>query len=104
MSGFDPYREWLGLETQGKPTYYQLIGISPSEEDSEEIRRNALAQLNKLAQIKDPSKQRLKRQLSQRIKRAAQCLLNDDQRIEYESQVTRDESATVSSWDCQTRI
>ena len=84
MSGFDPYREWLGLETQGTPTYYQLIGISPSEEDSEEIRRSALAQLNKLSQIKDPSKQRLRQQLIQRIKKAARCLLNEHQRIEYD--------------------
>lgn len=84
MSEFNPYREWLGIQSESKPTYYQLIGISPSEADSHEIRQQALSQLKKLAQINDPARQKLKQELTVRIKRAVKCLMDQEQRIRYD--------------------
>src|SRR5579863_4461374 len=35
---FDPYHKWLGIPLNKRPpTYYQILGISPSETDSETI-------------------------------------------------------------------
>lgn len=89
MSEFNPYREWLGIDLSGKPTYYQLIGVSPSEEDIEVIRKSALDRLRKLEQVDcvTPAHQQLKQQLTIRIKRAAKCLMNDESRVRYDRQL-----------------
>src|SRR5262249_49270908 len=44
-SGFDPYRKWLGIPAdQCPPTYYQILGIAPDEQDAEIIEEAALRQ------------------------------------------------------------
>ncbi|HZY89160.1 MAG TPA: hypothetical protein VFE78_30335, partial [Gemmataceae bacterium] len=42
---FDMYHKWLGIpEDQRPPTYYQLLGVAPSEADPEVIEELALRQ------------------------------------------------------------
>lgn len=42
---FDPYHKWLGIPPdQRPPTYYQLLGVSPGEEDVEVIEEAAIRQ------------------------------------------------------------
>lgn len=96
MSRFDPYREWLGIESNDKPTYYQLIGITPSEDDTNVIRQNALQRLKKLAGIDDPAREQLRIKLVQRVKRAAKCLLNDETRIAYDRRLLSSSERTAA--------
>ena len=43
---FDPYHKWLGIpKDQRPPTHYQLLGISPTEQDREVIEEFYLAAL-----------------------------------------------------------
>jgi hypothetical protein len=45
QEGFDPYHRWLGVSPGRRPpTHYQLLGISPEEEDLEVIHAAALRQ------------------------------------------------------------
>ena len=98
MSTFDPYREWLGIESNRKPTYYQLIGVSPTEEDVSVIRKSALRRLEVLSRIEDPARQQMKQQLVQRVKRAAKCLMSDESRIDYDRKLlSRNEANDVVS-------
>ena len=40
---FDPYHKWLGIpKDQRPPTHYQLLGISPTEQDREVIEEAAI--------------------------------------------------------------
>src|SRR5262245_7602380 len=42
---FDPYHKWLGIPKDRRPpTYYQLLGISPAEQDVEVIDGAAIRQ------------------------------------------------------------
>jgi WD40 repeat protein len=42
---FDPYHKWLGIPPEHRPpTYYQLLGISPQEQDREVIEEAAIRQ------------------------------------------------------------
>jgi len=34
---FDPYREWLGLHFEGRPSYYELLGLDEFERDASAI-------------------------------------------------------------------
>ena len=44
---FNPYHQWLGIPKAVKyPTYYQLVGISPTEKDEDVIRAILLRQRN----------------------------------------------------------
>ena len=42
---FDPYHKWLGIpKDQRPPTFYQLLGIAPDEQDAEVIEEAAIRQ------------------------------------------------------------
>ena len=87
MSDFNPYRDWLDLDLTDKPTYYQLLGVSPSETDVEEIRHQAKRRLRKLEKIDDVSRETLKQRLVTQIKRAAKVLLSEELRKKYDEKL-----------------
>src|SRR5437764_217927 len=42
---FDPYHKWLGIPKEHRPpTYYQLLSVSPTEDDPEVIEEAAIRQ------------------------------------------------------------
>lgn len=44
-SVFDPYRRWLGIPAEQRPpTYYQILGVAPDEQDAEIIEEAAMRQ------------------------------------------------------------
>ena len=83
MGNFNPYQAWLDID-HDEPNYYQLLQVSPSEEDTEQIRQCAIAQLKLLASVSDPAHAQLKERLAIRIKRAAKCLMDDELRVKYD--------------------
>ncbi len=94
MSDFNPYRDWLDLEVTDKPTYYQLLGVSPSESDAEEIRHQAKRRIRKIEDVKDSSREALKQRLVTQIKRGAKILLDPKLRKKYDDKLTKAELAT----------
>ena len=84
VSDFNPYREWLGIETTAKPTYYQLLGVSPRHAAADVVRQCAIARLKQLKAIDPGQHGELRDKLSQRVKRAAKCLGDAQERANYD--------------------
>lgn len=53
MVDFNPYREWLGVETaSSQPNYYELLGLPPFEADADRILHAADQRLNLVRKIR----------------------------------------------------
>lgn len=53
MVDFNPYRDWLGVETaSGQPNYYELLGLPPFESDADRILHAADQRLNLVRKIR----------------------------------------------------
>ena len=89
MPQFEPYREWLGIESEGKPTYYQLLGVSPQETHAETIHERASQQLAILEQQVGTEHESARRRLIDRVRRAERCLSDAALREEYRYKLHR---------------
>lgn len=83
VSEFNPYREWLGIQTAGRPTYYQLLGLPLSETNDSTIRRRAEEQLARLQALGIEDEPALRKVMA-RIQRAAKCLTTPSERQRYD--------------------
>ena len=85
MTDLNPYRDWLGIETTGKPTYYQLLGLSPQDVTPETVQERTAELLQVLRSCNDAAQHHQQRsQIVTRIKRAAACLSNERRRADYD--------------------
>lgn len=85
---FDPYHKWLGI-AQGErpPTHYQLLGISPQEQDAEVIREAAIRQTSHVRTYQTgPYAERCIVLLNE-IAAASKTLLNPEKRQEYDTRI-----------------
>jgi WD40 repeat protein len=82
---FDPYHKWLGISPdQQPPTLYQLLGISPREQDLEVIEEAAIRQTAHVRTYQNgPHAQECARILSE-IARARATLLDPAKRQAYD--------------------
>ncbi len=87
---FDPYHKWLGIPPeQQPPTLYQLLGISPREQDPEVIEEAAIRQTAHVRTYQNgPHAQECARLLGE-IARARTTLLNPTKRQEYDRRLAR---------------
>ncbi len=87
---FDPYHKWLGIPPeQQPPTLYQLLGISPREQDPEVIEEAAIRQTAHVRMYQaGPYAQECARVLGE-IARARTTLLNPAKRQEYDRRLAR---------------
>jgi WD40 repeat protein len=85
---FDPYHKWLGIPKEQRPaTYYQLLGISPSETDRDVIEEAAIRQTTHLRAYQiGPHAQECTRLLNE-IAQARTTLLNPGLRREYDARL-----------------
>src|SRR6516225_2180634 len=85
-SGFDPYRKWLGIPAdQCPPTYYQILGIAPDEQDAEIIEEAALRQTAHVRTYQaGPHAEDCKKLLGE-IALARATLLKPEKRREYDA-------------------
>jgi S1-C subfamily serine protease len=85
---FDPYHKWLGIPKEKQPpTYYQLLGLHPGEEDAEVIREAALRQSKHVRGYKLGLHAKLCSELLNEIAEAEAVLLNPAKRAAYDAQL-----------------
>jgi hypothetical protein len=82
---FNPYRQWLELETDSQqPDYYQLLGLSPSESDPEVIRAAADRAAAKVRSFRPGKHAAVWARLLDELKEAKQCLTNPERKSAYD--------------------
>lgn len=103
-SKFNPYKQWLGLNTQYlKPHYFELFDLSPALKDQEEVTQivDAAAKrcLKLLAQVPAGENDELLEEIQERVLRAQKVLSNPKTRLAYSEQLqskTRERSTSIS--------
>jgi len=95
---FDPYHKWLGIPKKHRPpTYYQLLGISPEETDSEVIEEATVRQTSHVRAYQiGPQAKECTRILNE-IALARTTLLNPAKRKEYDGQLRQRESSVATT-------
>jgi WD40 repeat protein len=85
---FDPYHKWLGIHPDHRPpTHYQLLGISPDEQDREVIEEAAIRQTAHVRTYQlGPHAADCTRILNE-IAQARTALLNPAKRKEYDARL-----------------
>ena len=85
---FDPYHKWLGIPKGHRPpTFYQLLGISPDEQDAEVIRTAAKRQEDFVRKFSDGPYKSDASSLSFQLQEARLTLLNAKTRKHYDSKL-----------------
>lgn len=89
-SEFDPYHRWLAIPPgQRPPTYYQLLGITPTETDVEVIEEAALRQTSHVRLYQTgPYAQQAARLLNE-LGQARATLLNAEKRRDYDARIAQ---------------
>ena len=82
-----PYRDWLGIVSSGKPTYYQLFGLRLFVVDADTIERRANSLSARLGAIDAGPHEAVRRELLQRIERARATLLDPQGKELYDQQL-----------------
>ena len=91
---FDPYHKWLGIpRDQRPPTYYQLLGISPDEQDVEVIEEAALMRIAHLRNYQlGPHAEECSRLLRE-LGEANETLCDPEKRAVYHARVLPEHKA-----------
>jgi serine/threonine-protein kinase len=83
---FDPYHKWLGIPPDKRPpTFYQLLGISPSEDDREAITAAADRQQNFVRQFRGGPHDEAAASILFQIEDARTTLLDHEARRKYDA-------------------
>jgi hypothetical protein len=99
---FDPYHKWLGIpRDQRPPTYYQLLGVMPEENDREVIEEAALRQTAYLRQYQSGPHARDCARLLTEISQARLTLLNPAKRQAYDARLG---NTTIKKASDETRV
>lgn len=94
MPNFDPYLEWFGIQSTTKPTYYQLLGVTPQDATVENVRRCAKSRIRMLQKLDVGQHEAIRDELLLRIRRAAKCLSSDESRSRYNQKLAAQQNAT----------
>jgi hypothetical protein len=85
---FDPYHRWLAIPPgQRPPTYYQLLGVAPDENDAEVITEAALRQTSHVRTYQTGPHAAECTALLNEIGQARATLLNAAKRKEYDARL-----------------
>src|SRR5262249_28133535 len=88
--GFDPYHRWLGgLPGRRPPTHYQLLGVSPEEEDLEVIHAAALRQSAYVRNFQSGPHADLAARVLAELAEARAALTDPARRKEYDTRLAR---------------
>src|SRR5262249_56410676 len=90
MRMFDPYHKWLGIPKEHRPpTHYQLLGITPGEQDREVIEEAAIRQTTHLRAYQiGPHAAECTRILNE-VSQARRVLLDPAKRRAYDEALAR---------------
>jgi len=85
---FDPYESWLGITAAHRPpTYYDLLGLSPFESDSETIENASLRRMSKVRQHQIGPQSDLSQEILAELARARLVLIDPDRRTDYDAKL-----------------
>lgn len=88
MADFDPYHVWLGIRPEDRPpNHYQLLGITPYEDDLHAIEAAALKQTMFLRSLASGEHDELISQLLNEVSAARVCLCNQETRSKYDTEL-----------------
>jgi hypothetical protein len=86
---FDPYHRWLAIMPQDQPpTYYQLLGVHPSESDPEVIRDAAEARMAHVRTYQLGKYCELSQEILCELGTAKACLLDAEKKAAYDRQLS----------------
>ena len=99
----NPYHRWLGLPPElMRPTYYELLGITPGEQSPDRIAAAADNVLARLQRVDAGQYQRLHDELCARIERARQTLVDPSRRARYDERLKRQQHETPPTTSAET--
>jgi len=85
---FDPYRKWLGIPPQDQPpNHYRLLGLEPFEPDPDVITTAADGRMAQIKRFQTGKYSAHSQRLLNEIARAKVCLLNAEQKAEYDARL-----------------
>ena len=85
---FDPYHIWLGIPPEDQPpSHYRLLAIPELESDPDVIDTAAERQTLLLRTFQTGDQVQLAEQLLNEVSAARICLLNAEQKAEYDQQL-----------------
>ena len=88
MPQFDPYLEWLGIRPEERPlSYYRLLGISDFEANANVIEMAVKKRIDQLRSFLNGDKRRLAEEVIKNIAKARDCLLNAQQKEQYDKKL-----------------
>jgi curved DNA-binding protein CbpA len=88
MATFDPYHKWLGIPPEDQPpSHYRLLGIPELESDPDVIDTAAERQTLLLRTFQTSDQAQLAEQFLNEVSAARICLLNTEQKAEYDQQL-----------------
>jgi hypothetical protein len=87
---FDPYQAWLGIpKEQQPPNFYQLLGISPLEQDRRVIDEAIIRQTARVRIYQNGPQARLCTDILNKIAEAGTVLLDPTKRRRYDEHLLR---------------
>jgi len=98
---FDPYFEWLGIESGGRPPqHYCLLGLECREPNPEVIARAADAAMARLRRVRPGTRLAEWGRLLDQLRAVKVCLLNPASKAAYDASLADPPSATTcpSAW------
>ncbi|HWB08960.1 MAG TPA: hypothetical protein VG826_07040 [Pirellulales bacterium] len=95
---FDPYRKWLSIpEGERPPTHYQLLGVSPDEQDREVINAAVVRQSAFVRSFQTGKYSLEATRLLSEIAAAKVCLLDPAKRAAYDAGLMKRKTAPAAS-------
>jgi hypothetical protein len=86
---FNPYQEWLGLETSEPPDHYELLRISRFEAQPQVISAAAAAQMAKIRGIRPGARVADWQRMLDELAAAKNCLYNPASKARYDEELTK---------------
>jgi hypothetical protein len=83
----DPYRELLGIESEGSPDHYALLGLEPFESDPRKIDEAAGARMSALQELANSEHLDASQKLLNEVSAARRCLLEPRKKITYDEEL-----------------
>jgi hypothetical protein len=80
----DPYRELLGIESEGSPDHYALLGLEPFESDPQKIDEAAGERMSVLQELANSEHLDASQKLLNEVSAARRCLLEPKKKIAYD--------------------
>ncbi len=85
--GFNPYSEWLAIESAQRPDHYVLLGLACFEADPQRVVTAADQRIAQLRKAADKERLGLAKRVAQEIIAARNCLLSATERATYDGQL-----------------